>query len=315
MLDLNDLQYFVMVIDNGGFNPTARALGIPKSSLSRRIALLEERLGVRLIVRNTRSFKATEVGQTYYTHCRAMLAAATAAEESIAMSSNEPAGLLRLTCPIALLEECVGLMVTQFMVQYPRVEVQLEATNRVVDVVAEGVDIALRVRVPPVEDSDLISRALSQRVQRLVASPDLLQRLGTPASPDDLARFPSAYHGRMQRDYSWTLYHQGGAIRTVQHRPRLAVNDMHMLRRAALSGIGIVQLPSAQVHHDLAQRQLVEVLPGWAPKTEVVYAVMPTRRGMLPATRLLVDFLAERFSLLDDPFRGPVRETGQCETV
>lgn len=305
MLDLNDLQYFVMVIDHGGFNPTARALGIPKSSLSRRIALLEERLGVRLIVRNTRSFKATEVGQNYYTHCRAMLSAAAAAEESVAMSSNEPAGLLRLTCPIALLEECVGLMIVQFMLQYPRVEVQLEASNRSVDVVAEGVDIALRVRVPPFEDSDLISRELSQRVQRLVASPDLLQRLGAPTTPEDLARFPSAHHGKVQRDYSWTLHHQSGASSTVRHRPRLAVNDMRMLRLAALRGLGIVQLPSAQVHDDLAQRQLIEVLPGWAPKTEVIYAVMPTRRGMLPATRLLVDFLAERFMLLDDPFRGP----------
>ncbi|MBJ7309329.1 LysR substrate-binding domain-containing protein [Rugamonas sp. CCM 8940] len=305
MLDLNDLQYFVLVIDHGGFNPTARALGIPKSNLSRRIAQLEARLGVRLIVRNTRSFKATEVGQNYYTHCRAMLAAAHAAEQCVIMSSSEPAGLLRLTCPIALLKECVGLMVTQFMAEYPRVEIHLEASNRSVDVVAEGVDIALRVRVPPFQDSDLITRELSQRVQRLVASPELLKRFGAPESPEDLARFPSAHHGRVMRDYSWTLLHEDGGSHTVAHRPSLVVNDLPMLRLAALRGVGVVQLPSAQVHFDLAQRQLVEVLPGWAPKTEVIHAVLPTRRGMLPATRLLLDFLAERFRLLDDPFHGP----------
>lgn len=305
MLDLNALQYFVLVIDHGGFNPTARALGIPKSNLSRRIAMLEKRLGVRLIVRNTRNFKPTEVGMHYYQHCRAMLAAAAAAEESVAMASNEPSGLLRVTCPTALLEECVGRMVTEFMVQCPTVEVHLEAINRVVDVVAEGVDIALRVRVPPFQDSELVTRELSQRVQRLVASPELLKLYGAPESPDDLARFPSAHHGKPMHDYSWSLHRADGASQTVRHSPRLVVNDLRMLRQAALKGVCVVQLPSAQVHADLAQHELVEVLPGWAPKTEVIHAVMPTRRGMLPATRSLIDFLAERFALLDDPFRGP----------
>lgn len=305
MLDLNALQYFVLVIDHGGFNPTSRALGIPKSNLSRRIALLEKRLGVRLIVRNTRNFKLTEVGMHYYQHCRAMLAAAAAAEESVAMASNEPSGLLRVTCPTALLEECVGRMVTEFMAQCPSVEVHLEAINRVVDVVAEGVDIALRVRVPPFQDSDLVTRELSQRVQRLVASPELLKHYGAPESPADLLRFPSAHHGKPMHDYSWSLHHADGASQTVRHSPRLVVNDLRMLRLAALKGVCVVQLPSAQVHGDLAQHELVEVLPGWAPKTEVIHAVMPTRRGMLPATRSLIDFLAERFALLDDPFRGP----------
>lgn len=305
MLDLNDLQYFVLVIDHGGFAPTARALGIPKSNLSRRIALLEQRLGVRLIVRNTRNFKATEVGLNYYAHCRAMLTAAKAAEESIALTRHEPAGLLRLTCPIALLEECVGAMVTDFMAAHPRVEIQMEASNRRVDVVAEGVDIALRIRTPPFQDSDLVTRELSQRVLRLVASPGLLERYGPVRSPDDLVRFPSAHHGTPLRDYAWHLHGPDGSSHAVRHRPCLVVNDMPMLRQAALKGVGLVLLPTARMHEDLAQGRLIDVLPGWAPKTDVVHAVLPTRRGLLPAVRSLLDFLAEQFKLIDDPFRGP----------
>ncbi|WP_342705530.1 LysR substrate-binding domain-containing protein [Burkholderia arboris] len=305
MIDLNDLHYFVLVIDHGGFAPTARALGIPKTNLCRRIALLEKRLGVRLIVRNTRNFKPTEIGQSYYTHCRAMLAAANSAEDVVAMTRNEPTGLLRVTCPIALLEECVGSMVTQFMAEHPRVEVQLEATNRRVDVVAEGIDIALRVRVRPFENSDLITRELSQRVQRLVASPLLLDRYGAPKSLVDLARFPTAYHGNPQRDYEWALFHEDGTSQVIRHRPRVVTNDLRMLRLAALRSVALVQLPTAQVFHDLSDGLLVEVLPEWAPRTEVIHAVLPTRRGMLPSTRLLLDFFTERFRLLDDPFRGP----------
>lgn len=305
MLDLNDLQYFVQVIDHGGFAPTARALGIPKSNLSRRIALLEQRLGVRLIVRNSRNFKPTEVGQNYYAHCRAMLSAAQLAEESIALARDEPAGLLRLSCPIELLEECVGEMVTTFIALHPNVQVHLEASNRRVDVVAEGMDIALRVRVPPFKDSDLVIRELSQRMQRLVASPELLARCGPVQAPDDLQRFPSAHHGTPLRDYAWVLHDAQGHSHSVRHHPALVVNDLPMLRLAALKGTALVQLPTAQMHRDLAEGRLVDVLPGWAPRTEVVHAVLPTRRGLLPAARALLDFMAERFKAIDDPFRGP----------
>jgi len=144
MQDLNDLYYYVQVVDHGGFAPAGRALGIPKSKLSRRIALLEERLGVRLIQRSTRRFAVTEIGQTYYGHCKAMLVEAEAADDAIAVMHAEPRGIVRLACPVALLDARVAGMVAGFMVAHPRVEVHLEETNRRVDVVGEGVDIALR---------------------------------------------------------------------------------------------------------------------------------------------------------------------------
>src|SRR5690606_17602309 len=146
MRDLNDLYYYVQVVDHGGFAPAGRALGIPKSKLSRRIALLEERLRTRLIQRSTRRFVVTEAGQTYYGHCKAMLVEADTADEAIAMAQAEPRGIVRMTCPVALLDASIADMVAAFMVAYPSVEIHLEETNRRVDVVGEGVDVAIRVR-------------------------------------------------------------------------------------------------------------------------------------------------------------------------
>ncbi|MFJ5239213.1 LysR substrate-binding domain-containing protein [Pseudomonas neuropathica] len=304
MLDLNDLQYFVMVVDHGGFAQTPRALGIPKSNLSRRIAQLEERLGVRLIIRNTRHFTVTELGQTYYERCRAMLKEAEAAEAAIALTHAEPGGVLRVTCPSVLLEECVGAIITRFMAIHPRMEVHLEATDRQVDVVAEGVDLALRVRPPPLQDSELVSRVMSQRPQCLVASPGLLSRLGTPSAPEDLARFPSVHHGSPQRDYSWTLFHQDGSEFTLQHRPNLITKGLPMLRCAAIDSVGVAQMPMSLVHDFIERGELIVVLPDWAPRTEMIHAVFATRHGMLPSSRLLIDFMLEQFRLLDDPLRG-----------
>ena len=141
--DLNDLFYFAMVVEHGGFSQAGRALAMPKSKLSRRVALLEERLGVRLIQRSTRRFSVTEVGQDYYRHCKAMLVEAEAAEEAIAMSRAEPRGTIRLACPIAILHARIGTMLADFLALHPQVTVQLDATNRRVDVVGEGMDVAI----------------------------------------------------------------------------------------------------------------------------------------------------------------------------
>jgi len=296
LLDLNDLQYFVVVVDHGGFAPAGRALGIPKSNLSRKIALLEQRLGVRLIVRNTRHFRVTDIGQTYYSHCRAMMIQAEAAEEAVEVIRAEPRGIIRITCPVTLLEERVGSMVTEFMSRHPLIEVHLESTNRRVDVVGEGIDVALRVRPPRLQDSELAMRVLSGRAQCLVASPGLLERWPAPGQPADLAQLPSLHHGAPQQDYAWKLFGPGGGQLEVPHHPRLVTHGMPMLRSAALAGIGVAQMPRKMVRDHLERGELVHLLPEWAPRTEIIHAVFPTRRGLLPSVRELIDFLALRFS-------------------
>ncbi len=191
MDDLNDLYYFAQVVDHGGFAPAGRALNLPKSKLSRRISLLEERLGVRLLQRSTRHFSVTELGQDYYRHCQAMLVEAQAAQEVIERTRSEPQGMVRMSCPTTLLHYRVADLLSGFMLENPRVQVQLEATNRRVDVIAEGLDLALRVRFPPLENSDLVMRVLVESPQRLVASPDFLKQFELPLLPADLSGLPS----------------------------------------------------------------------------------------------------------------------------
>lgn len=296
--DLNDLYYFVQVVEYGGFAPAGRALNLPKSKLSRRIALLEARLGMRLIQRSTRRFTVTDVGQTYYAHCRAMLVEADAADEAIALLHEEPRGIVRVSCPVVLLDSLVGTMIAAFMAACPRVEIHLEATNRRVDVVGEGIDVAIRVRPPPLEDSDLALRVLAERGQCLVASPALLRELGTPAVPADLTRLPSLDHGVPQAAHVWRLRGPDGAQAEIHHQPRLVTGGMLALRAAAVAGVGVVQLPTMMVRDEVARGELVTVLPNWAPRREIVHAVFASRRGLLPAVRALLDFLTERFAEL-----------------
>jgi len=298
MHDLNDLYYFVQVVDLGGFAPAGRALGEPKSKLSRRIALLEERLGVRLIQRSTRHFLVTEIGQNYYAHCKAMLVEADAAQAAVEQTRSEPSGIVRLTCPVALLHARVSVMLAGFMAHYPRVVVHLEATNRRVDLIAEGIDVAIRVRPMPIEDSDLMLKTLAQSWHALVASPNLAEKTGAIRVPADLNSLPSLDLGPPRQDHIWKLEGPDGAEAIIHHRPRLVSDDMIALRNAAIAGVGVANMPWLMVSDEIRNGQLVHLLPSWAPRRQVVHAVYPSRRGLLPSVRALLDYLGERFSEL-----------------
>jgi DNA-binding transcriptional LysR family regulator len=312
MRDLNDLYFFVQVVDHGGFAPAARALGLPKSRLSRRILMLEQRLGVRLIQRSTRNFTVTAIGQEYYRHCVAMLVEAEAAQDTIDRSRAEPQGMVRLSCPPGLVCFKVGDILARFMARHPQVRVHLESTSRRVDVIAEGFDIAVRVRFPPLEESDLVMRVLAGSPQHLVASPALFDGNPTPQTPADLADIPSIDFGPPQRPHQWRLEGPDGDSALVTQRPRLITDDFVQMRLAVLRGIGIAQLPDFVVDDDLAAGTLVEVLPQWRPRAGIIHAVFPSRRGLLPAVRGLLDFFAQEFA---GPTKAPAQggATGQKE--
>jgi DNA-binding transcriptional LysR family regulator len=289
MQDLNDLFYFVQVVDHGGFASAGRALGVQKSKLSRRILLLEERLGVRLLNRSSRRFSITDIGRQYYDRCAAVLVEAEAAEQVVAEVRSGPRGTIRMSCPTALLSFQFGALVARFMAENPAIEVHLEGTNRRVDVIAEGFDLAIRVRFPPLAPSDLVMRQLDQSTQCLVASPALVAR--ALISPADLAGLPSLDLGPPHRDHVWQLSHEDGRTAAVRHAPRLVTDDMPALRDAAYAGVGVVQLPMMMIWQDLAAGGLVDVLPGWHPPAGIVHATFASRRGLLPAVRALLDFL------------------------
>jgi DNA-binding transcriptional LysR family regulator len=292
MQDFNDLFYFTQVVERGGFAAAGRALGVPKSKLSRRIALLEEQLGVRLLQRSTRRFAVTEVGQTYLVHCQAMVAEAIAAQEAIDRTRAEPRGQVRVSCPFILVEPIMPA-INSFLADYPRVQLNIERTNRRVDVIEEGFDIALRVRNEPLEDSGLVIRRLQHHEQVIVAAPSLLARAGTPGTPDDLLHFDSFDMSRATGVHVWRLNGPDGTERVLSFTPRLVTDDMPTLHEAARAGIGIVQLPLAMVKDDFNRGALVRLLPDWTMPAGILHAAFPTRRGLVPAVRLFLDRLVE----------------------
>ncbi|MNP18491.1 HTH-type transcriptional regulator DmlR [compost metagenome] len=201
-----------------------------------------------------------------------------------------------MSCPTTLLHYRISDLLARFMVEYPRVTVHLEATNRPVDVISEGLDLALRVRFPPLEDSELVMRVLVESPQRLVASPSVLEGLALPLVPADLGNLPSLDWGPA-RDHRWCLEGPDGATAEVHHTPRYVTDDMTALRQAALHGLGIVQLPHMVVDQDLKAGTLVDIIPQWAPRAGLIHAVFPSRRGLLPSVRTLIDFLAEHIEV------------------
>jgi len=297
MADLNDMRLFVEVVDQGGFSAAARKLDMPRSRLSRRIALLEEELGVRLLQRTTRQFAVTEIGRAFHGHCLAMMVEADAALEVIDRMRAEPQGTVRVSCPASLIYFQLGEMIARFMARYPKVKVHLESTNRRVDVIREGFDLAIRVRFPPLKDSDLVIRKLAESEQRLVASP-VFVKAGCNAVPADLVNMPGLAWGASDNSFEWNLRGPNGATAEIPYQPLLITEDMVALRLAALQGIGVCQFPTMVIQEDVKAGRLIDLLPDWAPRSGIIHAAFPSRRGLLPSVRALLDFLAEEYSVL-----------------
>ena len=301
MQDLNDLFYFAKVVEHGGFMAASRVIGIPKSRLSRRIAELEDHLGVRLLQRTTRSLALTEVGSQYYLHCQAVLAEAEAAEETIAHARAEPRGLVRISCPELLAKSLLAPILPRFMQAHPQVRIQLEATNRRVDLIEEGFDIAIRVRNMIENSANQVARPIGIGRATLVASPALLQSLGTPATPADLTRYPCLTMNRADGRGQWSLLDgDGHEITVMVEAPRLMTDDLLVLAQAAQQGMGVALLPRLVIQDALNRGTLQALLPGYQIPWGILHLVFPTRRGLVPSVRSLIDFLSTNMVTQDE---------------
>jgi DNA-binding transcriptional LysR family regulator len=294
MQDLNDLYYFAMVVDHGGFAAAERALGIPKSRLSRRITQLEQDMGVRLLQRSTRRFAVTEVGNSVHRHVQSMLAEAQAAREVVDRLSAEPRGTVRVSVPVALAQQQMPRLLPDFLALYPDVRVQLLVGNRRVDLINEGVDVALRVRTRLDDDGSLVMRSFGQVQELLVASPAYLSRAGRPRQPEDLAGHVTLSIAEDEARQRWELHGPGGEVRRVELQPRLAGFDFPMMQALAEQGIGITLLPETVCAEAVRDGRLEVVLPSWRLPQGICHAVFASRRGLLPAVRAFIDFLADR---------------------
>ncbi|AOX99243.1 LysR substrate-binding domain-containing protein [Jeongeupia sp. USM3] len=294
MLDLNDMLFFAEVAGQGGFSAASRSLGIPKSRLSRRVAELEARLGVRLLQRTTRKLSLTDAGERYYRHCLAIRDEARAAEEAVQEIQSEPRGTLKVSCPVTLAQWSLAPLLGEFMARYPQVRLNLLIANRPIDVIDEGIDVALRVR-PVLQDSaTLVVKKLGVSRTILVASPEQLLRQGQPGGPDELSWLDTVATGESDGRVQWLLNGPGGAEYPFNHYPRLVAEDLQTLRSAAVGGVGMALMPDFMCRDELKSGALVQVLPDWFPPPGIVHAVYPSRRGLLPAVRALLGFLGER---------------------
>lgn len=303
MQDLNDMWFFAEVVDKGGFAAAGRSLGLPKSRLSRRVAELERRLGVRLLQRTTRSLSPTAVGEMFHRHCVAMREEAMAAVQAVDQSLNEPRGTIRVACPVTMAQTTIGPLVARFLTLYPQVRVDMRVSNRAVDLVEEGFDVALRVRQSLDDSGSMVIKNLGATGTLLVASPALLERQGTPPRPQDLEHMDTVAMSAVDGRASWKLLGPEGASVTVQHRPRLVADDLATLKLAILDGVGAGLIPDYMCRQELEKGQLVPVLTGWAPPSGIVHAVFPSRRGLVPAVRQFLDFLGAQ--LHGDVLREP----------
>jgi DNA-binding transcriptional LysR family regulator len=294
--DLNNLYFFARVVDFGSYTAAAEALGQQTSKLSRRIAALESELGVRLLNRTTRRLSLTEAGKTFHRHCVALIAEAEAAKDAINQTLSSPRGVVRLSCPTGLLQGGVTDILARYLTAHPQVRLALEATNRRVDVVDEGIDVAIRVRVPPLEDSDLAMRSFGPSQMILVGSPALVAAHGQPQALTDIERMPTLSMGTVGKEHSWRFVDTDSKPAELIHSPCLSTDDLYTLRQAAICGVGVACLPALIVMDDLSGGALVRLLPSLSSRAGVVHAVFPSRRGMVPAVRSLLDSLSEGFA-------------------
>lgn len=292
MRDLNDLSFFVAVVDNGGFSAASRAAGVPKSRISRRVAALESQLGVRLVERSTRRFKVTEVGQDVYRHAQAAMAEAAAIEELVARQKADPQGLVRVSCPLDA-ERLLAGALPMFLERYPRLRIQLIVTNRRIDLIEEGIDVAVRVRDRLDTDADLQVKIIQRSASLLVASPAFVAVRGQPGAPADVPAFPTISHTERPGLDRWTLVNAADEEAVVVHEPRLSASSFPVLRRAAIGGSGIALLPESTCREALAEGRLMRILPDWSSRQGIAHLVFTARRGMLPGVRAVIDFTAE----------------------
>jgi len=290
-MDLNELLVFTRVVQAGSFTAAARRLKMPKSSVSRKVSDLEERIGARLLHRTTRKLGLTDAGRIYFERAAPIVSDIEQVDQAVGELQAAPRGLLRVTAPLSF--ALIGPMVAAFLERYPDVHVELVCSDRVVNLVEEGFDVA--IRAGHLVDSALIARRLGAFKRVLVASAGYLKRHGRPKSPADLEKHPCIVFESTPTPTLWTL-HSGEKTIDVRVPARLLANDMDLMLDAARGGIGIAWLPEHLLAVDLARGRLKRVLTDWTSPETPVHAVYPSARHLSPKVFAFVELLRKQFS-------------------
>ncbi|WP_245653901.1 LysR substrate-binding domain-containing protein [Novosphingobium rosa] len=299
MMDMNDFAFFAAVVQHGGFTAATRATGVDKGRLSRHVAQLEERLGIRLLQRSTRSITLTEAGKSFYEGCLVMLDGARIAYDSALAFSKEPTGTIRVGCPVVVAQNYLAPILPHYMEAHPKVSVVVEATDRLLHPFEEGFDAIITAQSHVPDSTSLVAREIGRIRRLLVAKPGLLGEFGAPDSPEDLAGLPViARQADMQDEQArWSIINDEESTHRLQLNPRLVTTDLQIQLSAAKQGIGVALLPAPLVKTLLANGDLVRVLPDWHAPEYSMFLIYARPRGMLPSVRSFIDFVLENISV------------------
>lgn len=287
------MAVFARVVEAKGFSAAATQLGLSKSAVSKQVTRLEERLGARLMHRTTRRLALTEVGQVFYAHCQRIVAEAEDAEAAVSNLNARPRGALKVNLPVSFGRMHVAPLVPGFLDLYPETSLELSFTDRFVDLLEEGFDLA--IRIGRLDDSSLVTRRLAPCRMVICGAPGYLRRHGHPKHPRELAEHSVLLYrqGGERRD-SLTLSGPDGSV-TVRLQGRLTADNGEALRDAAAAGLGLVVQPSFMLGEELLSGQLEPLLCDWTPDAVSIQAVYPSRRHLTPKVRAFVDYLAAKF--------------------
>jgi DNA-binding transcriptional LysR family regulator len=295
MLDtLRGLYVFAHVAEAQSFSRAAEKLSITKSAVSKHVAQLEEQLGVQLIVRSTRKLVLTEAGERVYLSSAQMAGEAQAAQEAAHQHSSKVAGTLRVTAPAALARIYLMPLIRDFLALHPSIAIELVVGDAFVDLVAERIDVALRIGGR--NDASLVSRRVSPVELLLVASPEYLKKHGAPKAPGDLVKHEWLVHAPTVNSVSRVKMTNGKRTETVEGRGRVYCNDGPTNIAGALAGLGVLAVPDFEVAHEVHSGSLVRILPTWRMQDIALHLVFPPRKHVLARVRAFADFIVERFS-------------------
>ncbi len=292
-VDLNEVAVFVQVVQAGSFSLAARQLGMPNSTVSTRISSLEKRLGATLLQRTTRKLSVTAAGEAYFRRCVQGLSELRAADEEIAVTHGEAQGPLRITAPIEIGESILPELIGRFVRQYPKVQVELILSDRVIDLVAEGIDVAIRAGA--LEDSTLRMRKLMSESFLVAAAPAYLKKKGSPTHPRDLARH-ECIHFTPLSDGVWQL-ERGAEKVSVKVHGRVSANEFNAIKKFVLAGHGIAMLPAFICQSEFKSGKLVSVLPKWnSVDRSSLNLVYPAQKFLSPKTEYFMEMTQAFFS-------------------
>lgn len=295
-MDYTDLFYFTAVAEEKGFSAAERRLGVSKATLSRRLAALEERLGVQLLNRSARHLALTGAGVLLYDHCKAIGRDIGSAIDSVSRLRGEPAGLIRMSCRALIAQYYMARLLAGFMAEYPDIRVELIVTDDAVHPVEAGMDVCVTTMQLEELPTDIIVKKLAEDTFVPVASPAFIALFGEPLTPEDVPGFKTIGSGAgvLGKEQKWTFASRDGSIKWVHHSPQFICSDLRVQYHAAIQSAGIALLPSGFLRDAIDNGWLRRLMPEWTAHRVAVSAVFPASKEMLPSVRRLLEYVGEK---------------------